>query len=50
MYLDSRGTPWELMGKIHTSDYTYCTIRNILTDEEITITDWTLQRRFSKVW
>lgn len=49
MYLDVSGNPWELIGRVHTDNYCYCTMRNILTSQEITITDWALRKKYYTV-
>ena len=49
MYLDKQGNPWELKQKIHTDDYAYCIIENVLTNEQTTVTDWGLQKHFFEV-
>lgn len=49
MYLDKNAVPWEMIQKYYTNDYTYCFIRNVLTDEETCITDWALQKHFFEV-
>lgn len=49
IYLDKQGTPWELISRVHTDDYCYNTIRNVLTDEQVTITEWALQERYFQI-
>jgi hypothetical protein len=49
MYLDKQANVWELIQKIHTADYCYCIIRNVITNEQTTVTDWSLQRRYFAV-
>jgi hypothetical protein len=46
MYLDKQANVWELISRVHTDNYCYCTIRNVITEQQITITDWALQRRY----
>ena len=49
MYLDKQANVWELVQKIHTDDYCYCVMRNVITNEQTTETDWSLQRRYFAV-
>ena len=49
MYLDKEANVWELIQRYHTDNYTYSVIRNVLTTEQRTETDWTLQRRYFAV-
>ena len=49
MYLDKQGNPWELKQKIHTNDYAYCIIENVLTNQQATVTDWRLRKHFFEV-
>ena len=49
IYLDKQGDPWELIQRYITSDYTYSVIQNILTNKQITVTDWRLQKDYFEV-
>ena len=49
MYLDKQANVWELIQKIHTNNYCYCVMRNVITNEQTTETDWSLQRRYFAV-
>ena len=49
MYLDKEGNPWELIQRYLTSDYTYSVIQSVLTNKQITVTDWRLQKHFFEV-
>jgi hypothetical protein len=49
MLLDKKGEAWEIIQRYYTDDYTYYFIRNIVTKEENTITDWQVQKHFFEV-
>lgn len=49
MYLDKQANVWELLQRVHTGNYCYCTIRNVITEQQITITDWALKRKYFTV-
>lgn len=49
MYLDKQGNPWELVQKYHTDNYTYCVVKNVITDEQTTLTDWQVQKHLFEV-
>ena len=49
IYLDNQANTWELISRVHTDNYCYCTIRNVITGQQLTITDWALQRKYYTV-
>jgi len=49
MYLDKQGNPWELVQKYYTDDYTYCVVKNVITDEQTVLTDWQVQKHLFEV-
>lgn len=49
MFFDKQGNPWELIQRYFTNNYTYCYLRNILTNEETCVTDWGLRKHFFEI-
>lgn len=49
IYLDKQGNPWELVQKYHTDNYAYYVVKNVITDEQTTLTDWQVRKHLFEV-
>lgn len=49
MIIDKSGFVWKIVQRYHTNDYLYYVIRNILTEEQKTVTDWKINEQYIQI-